>query len=206
MQYESVSKQTIIRLPSYLNFLKNLANDGYENVSATTIANALGLNDVQVRKDLSVVSKAGKPKVGYNKEELIKDIQTFLGYDTDNKAVLVGAGNLGQALLSYEGFGNYGIKVVAAFDRDIKKCGKTVNGITIYPLDEMKEYCFENGIRFGILTVPEDRAQDACNSMVEAGIKSILNYAQVYLVVPDDVKVETENLAYSISQLINHVK
>ena len=206
MDYENVSRQTIIRLPSYLNYLKNLNNDRYTNISATIIANALGLNDVQVRKDLSVVSSAGKPKVGYNREELIKDIESFLGYDTSNRAVLVGAGNLGQALLSYDGFSKYGIDIVAAFDKDAKKTGMLINGREVRPIEELSSFCRRNKIRIGVLTVPEERAQEACDYMLEAGIVAILNYAQVYLVVPAEVKVETETVAYAISQLINHIR
>ena len=206
MDYENVSRQTIIRLPSYLNYLKNLNNDRYTNISATIIANALGLNDVQVRKDLSVVSSAGKPKVGYNREELIKDIESFLGYDTSNRAVLVGAGNLGQALLSYDGFSKYGIDIVAAFDKDANKAGMLINGREVRPIEELSSFCRRNKIRIGVLTVPEERAQEACDYMLEAGIDAILNYAQVYLVVPAEVKVETETVAYAISQLINHIR
>ena len=206
MDYDNVSRQTIIRLPSYLNYLKNLTNDRYTNISATIIANALGLNDVQVRKDLSVVSSAGKPKVGYNREELIKDIESFLGYDTHNRAVLVGAGNLGQALLSHDGFSKYGIDIVAAFDKDADKAGMMINGREVRPIEELSSFCKRNRIRIGVLTVPEERAQEACDCMLEAGIDAILNYAQVYLVVPAEVKVETETVAYAISQLINHIR
>lgn len=206
MNYENVSRQTILRLPNYLNYLKNLSNERYTNISATIIANALGLNDVQVRKDLSVVSSAGKPKVGYNREELIRDIEAFLGYDTRNRAVLIGAGNLGQALLSYDGFSKYGVDVCAAFDMDEKKNGMVINGRKIHMMDELSDFCRKNRIRFGIITVPEERAQAACDSLVEAGVVSILNYAQVYLVVPEEVKVETETVAYAISQLINHLR
>ncbi|NCB04373.1 MAG: redox-sensing transcriptional repressor Rex, partial [Clostridia bacterium] len=118
MTTQPISKQTLLRLPAYLNYLKQLVQTGAANVSATGIAEALGLNQVQVRKDLALVSDGGKPKTGYQIRELISDIERFLGYDNTNGAVLVGAGHLGRALLSYSGFKNYGLEMVAAFDEN----------------------------------------------------------------------------------------
>lgn len=114
----SVSKQTLERLPAYLNYLKSLPEEEAPNISATIIAEELGLNDVQVRKDLAMISSGGRPKVGYITAGLIQDIEQFLGYGNADRAVIVGAGHLGQALLCYHGFSEYGLEVVAAFDAD----------------------------------------------------------------------------------------
>ncbi|MEG1017876.1 MAG: redox-sensing transcriptional repressor Rex, partial [Oscillospiraceae bacterium] len=116
MNCTSVGKRTLVRLPLYLSYLRSADIIKQHNISATAIANALCLNQVQVRKDLAKVSGRGKPKVGYETHELVARLEQFLGYDNVDSAVLVGAGHLGKALLSYDGFSQYGLKIVAAFD------------------------------------------------------------------------------------------
>jgi len=130
---------------------------------------------VQVRKDLACVSKKGRPKLGYVAEELIRDIESFLGYDSLNDAIIVGAGRLGGALLSYEGFKEYGLNIVAAFDVDESKIGTEICGRKIFPLDKMKELCRRMKIRIGIITVPADSAQKVCDMLVDSGIYAIWN-------------------------------
>ena len=116
MEKKEVSKSVLKRLPVYLTYLKGLSDENYLYISATTLANALGLGEVQVRKDLASVSDGGKPKVGYQRTRLIDDIEQFLGYDNNTDAVIIGAGKLGQALLDYSGFATYGLHILAAFD------------------------------------------------------------------------------------------
>ena len=115
MQKE-ISKSVLKRLPGYLAYLKNMPDDGSAYISATALANALGMGEVQVRKDLAMVSDGGRPKVGYLRQQLIEDISQFLGYDNTTDAILIGAGKLGQALLAYGGFDAYGLNILAAFD------------------------------------------------------------------------------------------
>ena len=112
----NISKHTLQRLPMYLSYIQGLPEDAPKNISATTIAEALQLNDVQVRKDLASVSSSGKPKVGYNVKDLIAELEAFLGYNDIDNAVIVGAGSLGKALLNYSGFKAYGLNIIAAFD------------------------------------------------------------------------------------------
>ena len=128
MPGRSISKQTLSRLPGYLRVLQGLEGQGRRYVSATAVAEALGLNDVVVRKDLASVSGAGRPKVGYVREELMGELEHFLGYDNTQDAILVGAGKLGQALLSYEVFPQYGLNIVAGFDSDPQVYGSEVGG------------------------------------------------------------------------------
>ena len=118
MVNRSISKQTLLRLPLYLNYMKQLGENTPEHISATTIAEALRLNHVVVRKDLAAVSSAGKPKVGYNTAALIAELEEFLGYNDVDDAIIVGAGKLGKALLTYGGFKDCGMNIVAAFDID----------------------------------------------------------------------------------------
>jgi redox-sensing transcriptional repressor len=205
MELKSVSTQTLQRLPAYLNYLKSLQIDKSANISATAIADALNLNDVQVRKDLSSISGNGRPKVGYTAGTLIYDIEEFLGYHDNVDAVLAGAGNLGCALLSYEGFSRYGLNIVAAFDTDERKIGSEINGKKVLPADKLYELCIRMKIRIGIITVTAAEAQTVCDAMVESGIKAIWNFAPVTLNIPEGVLVKDENMAASLAVLSKHL-
>ena len=196
-----VSKATLGRLPKYLDFLKSLDDLTYENVSATFISKSLNLGEVQVRKDFASVSSSGKPKTGYLKEKLINDIESILRLDKHETAVIVGAGKLGQALLGYDGFSEYGLSILAAFDNDESKCITSFSGKQILHISKLKEFCIENNVRIGIITVPGMYAQDVCNNLVESGIKAIWSFAPKDLEVPKNVTVLKENLALSLAHL-----
>lgn len=201
MKLQSISTQTLHRIPLYLNYLRSLPVDGSENISATAIAEALGLNDVQVRKDLAQVSSGGRPKIGYVTKRLIADIEEFMGYNDTRSAIVVGAGNLGRALFSYGGFSEYGLELVAAFDVDDSLIGTSIAGKPVLSFDRMKDLCQRMKIRIGIITVPADAAQQVCDQMVESGILAIWNFAPVHLSVPEDVLVRYENIACSLAVL-----
>lgn len=205
VDYKSVSVQTISRLPKYLNYLKALPKGEVTNISATGIAEALGLNDVQVRKDLSLVSDGGRPKVGYAIEDLIYDIEHFLGYDDTHTAVLVGAGNLGRALLSYSGFAEYGLDILAAFDADPALVGREINGKPIFSMEKLSEVCAQRQVKIGIITVPNYEAQHVCDLLVQSGVQAIWNFAPVHLTVPADVLMQSENMACSFALLSKHL-
>lgn len=206
MEFKPISTQTLQRLPLYLSFLKSLPNDSVANISATTIAASLHLNDVQVRKDLASVSSGGRPKVGYITEKLIRDIDHYLGYDNAQSAVIVGTGNLGRALLSYKGFSEYGLDIVLAFDKEESIIGTTISGKPVFSTDKLKDLCTRMKIRIGIITVPEQEAQDVCDALIESGILAILNFAHVHLKVPKNVLVQNENMASSLAVLSKHLK
>lgn len=204
MQKKSISKSVLKRLPIYLSYLKSLPGD-VPNISATSLASALSLGEVQVRKDLAMVSDGGRPKIGYNRVGLIDDIEQFLGYDNTNDAVLIGAGGLGGALMGYTGFAEYGLNIVAAFDANPALVGKVKSGKKIHPMDELKTFCAENKILMGIITVPAEFAQSVCNVLIECGILAIWNFAPVHLDVPEGILVQNENMATSLAVLSKHL-
>ena len=199
----SVPKATFGRLPLYLQYLKSLPKVKGATISATAIAKGLSLGDVQVRKDLAVVSGAGKPKIGYMQETLIADLERHLGYERLTSAVLVGAGKLGRALLDYEGFETFGVKIVAGFDRDESALQK--DSKEILPTVELEAFCRSHGIKLGIITVGQASAQEVCDSLVASGVKAIWNFAPVTLKVPDGVLLKQENLALSLAYLNNQI-
>ncbi len=202
MEKATVSKATLGRLPRYLQFLKELPDDGSIHISSTAIAKELGLGEVQVRKDLSAVSGAGKPKVGYVTADLIKRIESFLGYNDLTYAVIVGAGKLGKALLEYDGFENFGVKIVAAFDTDQAVINPEKR---IFPMTDFEGFCKEQSIQLGIITVSEESAQTVCDLMVKKGITAIWNFAPHKLNVPDGIILKQENLALSLAHLNNQL-
>ena len=205
MQQKKVSKSVLKRLPGYLDYLKSLSENGPVHISATALANALGMGEVQVRKDLAMVSDGGRPKIGYVRQALIDDIEQFLGYDNTTDAVLLGAGKLGQALLDYKGFEEYGLNILAAFDTAPKM--EIAEGCKpIYHLDELEGFCRKHKVLMGIITVPGDYAQDVADRLVGCGIKAIWNFAPARLDVPANILVQQENMATSLAVLSMHLQ
>lgn len=205
MEKKEISKPVLKRLPGYLSYLKNIPDSASPYISATTLAHALGMGEVQVRKDLAVVSDGGRPKVGYVRERLIEDIEQFLGYDNTDHAVLIGAGKLGQALLDYEGFDAYGLNIMAAFDKQ-PAMAHTDKGKPIMHMDMLECFCRSNRIRMGIITVPSECAQEVCDRLIAGGIKAIWNFAPVHLEVPSNILVQNENMATSLAVLSMHLQ
>ncbi len=200
-----MSIQTLKRLPIYLTLLKEKQQSGTVNISAGAIAQELGLVEIQVRKDLACVSNGGKPRVGYVLDALVRDIEHALGYDNARDAVLVGAGKLGKALLSYGGFREYGLNIVAAFDIDERRCGTDESGKRILPMEDMKELCERMSIKIGIITVPAVCAQQVCDKLVDAGVIALWNFAPTHLKAPDNIMIKSENMAGSLAQLSRHL-
>ena len=201
-----VSRATLRRLPLYLHYLKSLDKTFGENISAAAIAKALGLGEVQVRKDLASASGAGKPRTGYVITELIRQLESFLGYDNVSIAVIVGAGKLGKALLDYEGFSEYGLKISVAFDIDKEKVGTTEQGKQILSMDEFSDYLKTENVKLGIITVPAPFAQSVCNVMIENNISAIWNFAPTHLKTPDNVLIYNENMALSLAMLSGELR
>ena len=202
---KEISKATLKRLPTYLSYLKALPEDTSANISATALAAGLHMGEVQVRKDLALVSDGGRPKIGYNREHLIADIENFLGYGNSNDAVLIGAGKLGRALLGYSGFSEYGLNIVAAFDSDASVAGTDASGKPVLPLSALEDLCSRRKILIGILTVPAAAAQGVCDLLIRNGIKAIWNFAPTVLRVPEGILVQNENMASSLALLCNHL-
>lgn len=198
-----ISVSTLRRLPVYLNYLKQLPEETV-NISATLIAAGLNYGDVQVRKDLGAVSGSGRPKVGYNRLELIATLENFLGYHNRKKAVLIGAGKLGEALMGYGGFRDYGLDIVAAFD--VRNVGSQVSDKKVYSIDVLEKFCRLENIRIGIITVPAFAAQEVADKMYKSGIKAIWNFAPIHLNLPSDVLIHDENMAASLALLTKQLE
>ena len=205
MERKEISKAVLKRLPGYLSYLKSIPDGQQIYISATALANALSMGEVQVRKDLAMVSDGGRPKVGYLRESLIEDISQFLGYDNTTDAILVGAGKLGQALLGYCGFEAYGLNILAAFDTQPQGVS-TDSTKPIMHVDELEVFCRSNLVLMGIITVPAAYAQEVCDRMIKCGIKAIWNFAPVHLDVPDNILVQNENMATSLALLSMHLQ
>jgi redox-sensing transcriptional repressor len=195
---QSVPKPTLQRLPGYLNYLRDKRREGAEYISASAMAMDMGLNPVQVRKDLSAVSASGRPKTGFSLGTLIADLEEFLGYNNARDAVLVGVGQLGRTLLSYGGFSNYGLNLIAAFD---VHPALLEDGREVYPMEQLGSLCRRLKVRLGIITVPAQAAQAVCDQLVASGIMAIWNFAPVHLSAPDDVIVQNEDIAASLAVL-----
>lgn len=202
---KEISRATLKRLPTYLSYLKALPSEASANISATALAAGLHMGEVQVRKDLALVSDGGRPKIGYNRKHLIADIENFLGYGNSNDAVLIGAGKLGRALLGYGGFAEYGLNIVAAFDANDTLIGTTNGGKPIMHLSRLGEVCQRYKIKIGIITVPAEYAQGVCDLLIENGILAIWNFAPKHLNVPDGILVQNENMAASLALLCKHL-
>ena len=205
MKQKEISKSVLKRLPGYVAYLRALTDESSPYISATALANALGMGEVQVRKDLAMVSDGGRPKIGYLRESLIEDIEQFLGYDNTTDAVLIGAGKLGQALLGYNGFEAYGLNILAAFDAK-PVANATEDGKPIYPMDQLESFCRANKVLMGIITVPTQYAQEVCDQLIACGIKAVWNFAPTHSDVPENILVQNENMATSLAVLSMHLQ
>lgn len=201
----SIPRATLGRLPQYLQYLKNSPAAESATISATAIARGLSLGDVQVRKDLAAVSGAGKPKIGYSRKKLIEDLEHYLGYERLTNAVLVGAGKLGRALLDYDGFESFGVKIIAGFDCNTRALQIGGGAKEILPMHDIGTYCAEHHVKLGIITVGQGSAQEVCDTLVASGIEAIWNFAPCALKVPTGVLLQQENLALSLAHLNNQI-
>lgn len=197
---------SVRRLPMYLRFLKQLNSRGRQVVSCTHIARELGLVSTQVRKDFAMTGIVGKPKVGYDVPALISAIEVFLGWTGSRDAFVVGVGDLGSALMGYEGFKEYGLNIVAGFDIDPNKIGTPIHGKAVHALETLPDLVSQMQVLIGILTVPARAAQDVANLLVLSGIRAIWNYAPVTLEVPESVIVENMNLSASLAVLSSRLE
>lgn len=192
---------TVKRFPSYLRILRQCQNEGMEFISATVLADELGLKPIQVRKDISYTGIEGKPKVGFIVTELIDYITHSLGWDSSSEALIVGEGNLGKAITMYEGFAAYGLSIVAAFDSDPNKIGMKVGSLIVKSTDELKDFIANSGIKIAVITVPANSAQSVADELVSYGIKGIWNFAPKDLKIPADVVMQRTDLATSFAVL-----
>ena len=200
MRYHKIPDETIRRLPIYLRGLLFSSEQGQESISSRNLADLLGVNPWQIRKDFSYFGDFGTPGVGYNVEKLAKQIEKILKLDVVHKVALVGVGNLGLVVLAYPGFKIYGFDVAAAFDIDSKKVGRKVKDITIEDASNLGTLR-KRKINLAIIAVHRDAAQETADALVKAGIKGILNFSPCYITVPKKVKVITIDIAMDLARL-----
>ncbi|MEN8116885.1 MAG: redox-sensing transcriptional repressor Rex [Bacteroidota bacterium] len=200
-----VSEPTLRRLPGYLFFLEKVREEGVINISAPTIGNALKCDSTQVVKDLSVTGIKGKPRVGYNTYELIHALEEFLGFNHVNEAFLVGAGNLGAALMAYQEHQNLGIKIIAAFDVNPEKIGQHIGGIHVLEYNKLFHLSNRLNVKIGILTTPNNVAQEVAEDLVNCGIKAIWNFTLTNLDLPDEIIVQDTSMSSYAAVLLRQL-
>ena len=206
LELRSAPIPSIKRLPLYLRFLKARAEFGMASVSCTHIAQDMGTDPTQVRKDLAITGIVGRPKVGYDVEELIDAIETFLGWKDASDAFLVGAGHLGTALMGYQKLGSHGLRIVAAFDVDPAKIGTQIHGRKVLPTRDLPRLAHRMHLHIGVITTPDAGAQAAADLLVTAGILAIWNFTSVRLDVPPNVIVENADLTSGLAVLSSNLK
>ena len=202
---ELIPNPAVRRLSLYLRQLEAVARKDQRTISSKQLGESLGLTDAQVRKDLAYFGQFGHPGIGYRVEELIARVKHILGTDKSWNVILVGAGNLGRALMSYHGFDAKGFKLAAVFDNDVAKVGKKQGDFNIQPLSELADTIRRLSVRLAILAVPADFAQAVADAVIHAGVRGILNFAPVSITVPPDVALNAVDLAVQLEQLLFQV-
>jgi len=204
MRYRKIPGETIRRLPVYLRGLLFFAEQGKKRILSQELAEVLGFNSWQVRKDFSYFGGFGTPGVGYEIDKLTRQIKKVLKLDAGHKVALVGVGNLGSAVLAYPGFAIYGFEISAAFDKDPKKIGKKVKNVKIESVSKLSSLK-DRKINIAIIAVPAEAAQEVADKLVKVGIKGILNFSPCYIIVPEQVKVVTIDIAMDLARLSYYV-
>ncbi|MBN1688604.1 MAG: redox-sensing transcriptional repressor Rex [Candidatus Omnitrophica bacterium] len=195
-----VSPKTLTRALFYIRTLNRLLHLGGSVVSSKELADIMGFSDAQVRKDISNFGKVGKPRIGYKVAELKQVLEDFLVQDVVH-AALFGVGNLGSAILRYSGFHQNKIKLVAAFDIDKNKIGKTINGVPVYAMKDIREIVRRTHVDIGIIAAPEEASQDIADLIVGSGLKGIVNFAPTSVSVPKGVFVKDIDLSIEFLSL-----
>ena len=204
MKHRRIPSETVRRLPGYLRALVFLSEQGRQRISSRTLADLVGANPWQVRKDFSYFGEFGTRGVGYEVEELTQHIRKILKLDVVQKAALVGVGNVGSAVLTHPGFRLYGFDIAAAFDVNPKKVGRKIDRVVIEDISRLQTLK-KRRIRLGIIAVPRNAAQETADRLVGAGIKGILNFSPRYITVPKRVKVITIDIAMDLARLPYYV-
>lgn len=199
-----IPEATIARLPIYLRALSTLVEGGTTTCSSEDLAAAAGVNSAKLRKDLSYLGSYGTRGVGYDVEYLRYQIAREIGLTQDWPVVIVGIGNLGQALANYSGVRSRGFQVVALLDADPARHGEVVAGVAVRPFDELEQIVLERRVAIGVIATPAVAAQAVADRMVAAGITSILNFAPSVLAVPDGVDVRKVDLSIELQILAYH--
>ncbi len=199
---KTISDKGLRRLPKILSYLQELQQYGENTVTCTPIAENIGCDPTQARKDLAACGAVGRPRTGYDITELIALIETFLGWNNMSEAFLAGAGNLGSALLGFRNFREQqGLDIVCAFDNDPAKIGTEIYGREILPISKLSNLARRMHVLIGIIAVPAESAQGAADAMVAGGIRAIWNFSPKTLEVPENTFVEHADLSVSLGAL-----
>jgi len=198
---DEIPRRTIERLPLYKKTMQTLSMAGRTHISSDEIAQLLQLSDAQIRKDLSYFGKFGVRGKGYDIESLSDKISEILGTTRTFPCILVGVGNIGQALLSYGGFENRNFEIQAAFDLREEIVGETINQCSVYHSNEIESFLSDREIELAIVAVPVEAAQDVLTHLASCGIRGILNFAPIVPDLPDDIIVENVDLSTNLEVL-----
>ncbi len=201
-----VPEPTLKRLPGYLYFLEKAREDGIINISAPAIARSLQCDSTQVVKDLAYTGVKGKPGVGYNTYELIHSLEIFLGFNRINEAFLVGTGNLGSALMAFQEHQSLGLKIIAGFDIDETKIGKSVGGIHVLEYNKMFSLAERLNVKIGIITTPDHAAQEVAEDMASCGIMAIWNFSPAHLNLPEEIIVQNTSMSSYAAVLLHRLQ
>ncbi|MFH1371365.1 MAG: redox-sensing transcriptional repressor Rex [Planctomycetota bacterium] len=200
MRYHRIPDETVRRMPFYLRGVRILSEQGRSSICSKSLADCLGISDWQIRKDFSYFGDFGKPGVGYDSAKLEKRISKILNLGCGHKVALVGVGNLGSAILAFNGFGQYGFNIVAAFDCDAKKISKKRGPVIIEDVSKIAKLK-KRRVDIGIIAVPASMAQEVADALVAVGVKGLLNFAPVRINVPKKIKVITIDIAIELARL-----
>ncbi len=202
---KKISEKVINRLTLYHCILQDFIDKGNKYISSKQIATLLKIDDSQVRKDINLLNKSGKSRVGYIVTELKKSIETTLGFAKTKRAYIIGAGNLGMALAKYDNFTSYGLNIIGLFDNDNNKIGKEVNNKKILDIKQLPEFTKDNNVDIAILTVPGKFAQSTADYLIKSKIKYIWNFTPTVLDVPTGIQVWNENLMGNFLQFTYNI-
>lgn len=203
---DRISKPTSRRMSLYLRVLHSMLDQGKAAISSKELGDQTGVKDAQVRKDLACFGSLGRPGVGYRIRDLHDQLRQLLGMDQTWKTVLVGAGNIGRALLAYPRFRNEGFDFVAAFDHDKKEVGKRIAGLCVQSMGELKKTVKKKNVQMGLIAVPPDAAVAVAQSLVDAGILGILNFAPIRLDLPKEIAVINVDFTDALEQLAFEIR
>lgn len=201
MEDKEISRAVISRLPRYYRYLGELLEDGVERISSNDLSVRMKVTASQIRQDLNNFGGFGQQGYGYNVKYLYTEIGRILGIDRQHNIIIIGAGNLGQAIANYANFEKRGFVIKGMFDINPRLVGLVVRGVEIRGLDDLEKYIVENDVQIAALTIPKVKSQEIADRLVKAGIKAIWNFAHLDLVVPDDVVVENVHLSESLMRL-----
>ena len=201
MDNKQISKAVIKRLPRYYRYLGELMQDGVERISSNELSEKMKVTASQIRQDLNNFGGFGQQGYGYNVSFLYNEIAKILGIDKQHNLIIIGAGNLGQAIANYTNFERRGFMIKGMFDVNPRLIGMTVRVIEIYPVEQLERFIKENDVQIAALTIPKERAEEMAEKLVSYGVKAIWNFAHTDLNLPSDVVVENVHLSESLMRL-----